>query len=158
MKKGTTLFLKLAVIFMGLPVLVLSVVGMVDLVRNPANPDYAYMLYPIVAGIYLSSLPYYFALYQSFRLLTFIDIGEAFSDLSVLALRKIKYCGIIISFIFMILMPFVFMLAQMDDAPGLVIVGMIPVFTAMVIGVFAAVLERLLKEAIDIKSLNDLTV
>lgn len=158
MKKGTTLFLKLAVIFMGLPVLVLSVVGMVDLVRNPANPDYAYMLYPIVAGIYLSSLPYYFALYQSFRLLTFIDIGEAFSDLSVFALRKIKYCGIIISFIFMILMPFVFMLAQMDDAPGLVIVGMIPVFTAMVIGVFAAVLERLLKEAIDIKSLNDLTV
>lgn len=158
MKKGTTLFLKLAVIFMGLPVLVLSVVGLIDLVRNPANPDYAYMLYPIVTGIYLSSLPYYFALYQSFRLLSFIDNGEAFSVLSVFALRKIKYCGILISIIFMVLMPFVFMLAQIEDAPGLIIVGMIPVFTAMVIGVFAAVLEKLLKEAIDIKSLNDLTV
>jgi membrane protease YdiL (CAAX protease family) len=158
MKKGTTLFLKLAVIFMGLPVLVLSVVGLIDLVRNPANPDYAYMLYPIVTGIYLSSLPYYFALYQSFRLLSFLDKGEAFSELSVVALRKIKYCGILISIIFMVLLPFVFMLAQIEDAPGLIIVGMIPVFTALVIGVFAAVLEKLLKEAIDIKSLNDLTV
>lgn len=158
MKKGTTLFLKLAVIFMGLPVLVLSVVGLIDLVRNPANPDYAYMLYPIVTGIYLSSLPYYYALLQSYRLLSFIDNGEAFSELSVFALRKIKYCGILISIIFMVLMPFVFMLAQIEDAPGLIIVGMIPVFTAMVIGVFAAVLEKLLKEAIDIKSLNDLTV
>lgn len=158
MKKGTTLFLKLAVIFMALPVLVLSIVGMVDLVRNPANPDYAYMLYPIVAGIYLSSLPYYFALYQSFRLLSFIDNGKAFSELSVFALRKIKYCGIIISIIFMVILPFIYLVAELDDAPGLILVGMIPIFTAMVIGVFAAVLERLLKEAIDIKSLNDLTV
>lgn len=158
MKKGTTLFLKLAVIFMALPVLVLSIVGMVDLVRNPANPDYAYMLYPIVAGIYLSSLPYYFALYQSFRLLSFIDNGEAFSELSVFALRKIKYCGIIISIIFMVILPFIYLVAEADDAPGLILVGMIPIFTALVIGVFAAVLERLLKEAIDIKSLNDLTV
>jgi hypothetical protein len=50
------------------------------------------------------------------------------------------------------------MLAQIDDAPGLILVGFLPVFTAMVVGVFAAVLERLLKEAIDIKSFNDLTV
>lgn len=158
MKKGTTLFLKSAVIFMALPVLVLSIVGMVDLVRNPANPDYAYMLYPIVAGIYISSLPYYFALYQSFRLVSFIDNGKAFSELSVFALRKIKYCGIVISIIFMVILPFIYLVAESDDAPGLILVGMIPIFTALVIGVFAAVLERLLKEAIDIKSLNDLTV
>lgn len=158
MKKGTTIFLKLAVILMGLPVLVLSIVGLIELLRNPANEDYAYMLYPIVIGIYLSSLPYYFALYQSFKLLSFIDKGQAFSELSVFALRKIKYCGVIISILFMVLLPFVFMVAELDDAPGLIIVGMLPVFTAMVVGVFAAVLERLLKEAIDIKSLNDLTV
>lgn len=158
MKKGTTIFLKIAVVLMGLPVLILSFVGLVYLVRNPVNPDYAYMLYPIVIGIYISSLPYYFALYQAFRLLAFIDKGQAFSELSVFALKNIKFCGIIISIIFMILLPFVFMVAELDDAPGLIIVGMIPVFTAMVVGVFAAVLERLLREAIDIKSLNDLTV
>lgn len=158
MKKGTTLFLKLAVILMALPVLVLGVVGIVDLVRNPANPDYAYMLYPIVAGIYLSTLPYYFALYQSFRLLSIIDNGEAFSELSVFALRKIKYCGLIISIIFMVILPFIYLVAELDDAPGLILVGMVPIFTAMVVAVFAGVLERLLKEAIDIKLLSELTV
>ena len=48
--------------------------------------------------------------------------------------------------------------AELDDAPGVVIVGMISIFAPMVIAVFAAVLQRLLQEAITIKSENDLTV
>lgn len=158
MKKGTTIFLKLAVILLGLIIMTFSIVVFIDIVGNPANPDYAYMLYPIVLGIYISSIPFYFALYQSYRLLSYIDKGEAFSELSVHALRKIKYCGIIISIIFAVIIPFVYMLAQVEDAPGLILVGTVPIFTAMVVAVFAAVLERLLKEAIDIKSFNDLTV
>jgi hypothetical protein len=55
-------------------------------------------------------------------------------------------------------MPFVFLAAEKDDAPGLVIVGMVPIFASLVIAVFAAVLKRLLQQAIDIKSENDLTV
>jgi hypothetical protein len=35
---------------------------------------------------------------------------------------------------------------------------MIPIFASLVIAVFAAVLKRLLQQAIDIKSENDLTV
>jgi hypothetical protein len=35
---------------------------------------------------------------------------------------------------------------------------MVPIFASMVIAVFAAVLQRILQEAIDIKSENDLTV
>lgn len=58
----------------------------------------------------------------------------------------------------MVVLPFVFLVAQLDDAPGLVIVGMVPVFASMVVAVFAAVLQKLLKNAIDIKSENDLTV
>ena len=38
------------------------------------------------------------------------------------------------------------------------IVGMVLIFASMVIAVFAAVLQRLLQEAINIKSENDLTV
>jgi hypothetical protein len=49
-------------------------------------------------------------------------------------------------------------MAEVDDAPGLILVGMVPIFTSLVIAVFAAVLQRLLQEAIDIKSENDLTV
>ncbi len=56
------------------------------------------------------------------------------------------------------MMPLVFLVARKDDAPGLVIVGMILIFASIVIAVFAAVLKRLLQEAIDIKSENDLMV
>lgn len=46
----------------------------------------------------------------------------------------------------------------MDDAQGLIVIGMIPPFTSVIIAVFAAVLQKLLKNAIDIKAENDLTI
>lgn len=158
MKRGTTLFLKLALIIMGFPVVALGIVGIFYLMKSPVNPDYAHILYPIIIGMYLSVLPYLGALYQSFRLLNFIDKNEAFSQISVNALKIIKYCGITFSGLYVIVLPFVYVVAELDDAPGLIIVGMIPVFGGLVISVFAAVLQRLLQEAINIKSENELTV
>jgi hypothetical protein len=48
--------------------------------------------------------------------------------------------------------------AQRDDAPGLVVIGMFCTGAPLVVAVFAAVLQRLFKETIDIKTENDLTV
>jgi hypothetical protein len=158
MKIGSTLFLRMAVFLIGTPVLALGIFGLTWLPKNPANPDYAHILYPIVIGMYVSAIPFYGALVQAFKLLSYIDKNQAFSELSVKALKNIKICAITISVLYVILLPFVFLVAELDDAPGLVIIGMVPVFASMVIAVFAAVLQRLLKEAIDIKSENDLTV
>jgi hypothetical protein len=108
--------------------------------------------------MYISAVPFYFALYQAFKLLCYIDKNKAFSQISVKALKNIKYCAITISALYLVIMPFVYLVAEKDDAPGLIIIGMVPIFASMVIAVFAAVLQKLLKEAIDIKSENDLTV
>jgi hypothetical protein len=97
-------------------------------------------------------------LYKAFKLLSYIDKNQAFSELSVIALKKIKFCAMTISGLYVIILPFVFLVADLDDAPGLIIIGMVPIFASMVIAVFAAVLQRLLQEAIDIKSENDLIV
>jgi len=158
MKRGSTLFLKLAVFLIGTPVLALCIFGLTWLAKNPANPDYAHILYPIVIGVYVSAIPFYIALYKAFRLLNYIDKNKAFSEISVKALKDIKFCAITISSLYAIILPFVYIVAELDDAPGLIIIGMVPIFASMVIAVFAAVLQRLLKEAIDIKSENDLTV
>ncbi len=158
MKQGTTLFLKVAVILIGVPVLALCIFGLVWLAKNPVNPNYAYILYPIVIGIYLSVLPFLFALYQAFKLLNYIDMNNAFSDLSVKALKNIKYCAFTISILYVVMMPFVYLFAEKDDAPGLIIIAIVPIFASLVIAVFAAVLQRLLEEAIEIKAENDLTV
>jgi len=108
--------------------------------------------------MYLSVIPYCITLYQAFRILVLIDNNEGFSTISVEALNKIKYCALTISGLYAVILPFVFLVAQKDDAPGLVIIGMIPVFAPLVISVFAAVLKRLLEEALDIKSENEYTV
>ncbi|ARJ37891.1 hypothetical protein SporoP8_02675 [Sporosarcina ureae] len=163
MKRGTTLFLKIAVILIGIPVLALCIFLLPQLAIEAKEAtergwNFAYAVYSILLVIYISVIPFYFALYQTFKLLNFIDENQAFSELSVRALKKIKYCAIIISSLYVVAFPFVFIMAEIDDAPGLVIVGMIPIFASMVIAVFAAVLHRLLKEAIDIKEENDLIV
>jgi hypothetical protein len=101
---------------------------------------------------------YFFALYQGFRLLDNIDANDAFSDLSVNALKNIKVSAFAISIVLATFMPIVYYVADIDDAPGLILIGAAIVFTPIVISVFAALLERLLKEAIRIKSENDLTV
>lgn len=158
MKQYPTTFLKIAVILIGIPVLALCIFGLIRVVNNPVNPDYARMLYPFLTGIYVSAIPFYYALYKAYRLLNYIDDNKAFSQISVNALKSIKHCANTISSVYVVIMPFVYLLAEKDDAPGLIIVGMVPIFAAMVIAVFAAVLQRLLQDAIDIKSENDLTV
>jgi hypothetical protein len=55
-------------------------------------------------------------------------------------------------------MPFLIGIAQEDDAPGLAALGLVIVFAAFAIALFAAVLQKLLQEAIAIKSENELTI
>jgi len=150
MKSYSTIFLKIAVILIGIPVLALCIFWVSGFI--------GYIPYPILISVYASAITYFVALYQALKLLRYIDKNKAFSELSVGSLKNIKYCAIVISSIFIVLVPFLFPIADADDAPGLVAFPLIIAFASLVIAVFAGVLQRLLKEAIDMKSENDLTI
>ncbi|MCY9107372.1 DUF2975 domain-containing protein [Bacillus atrophaeus] len=160
MKRGTTLFLKIAVFLIGIPVLALCIFLVPEIANFAAElyPDIVYIKYLVLINLYASAIPFYFALYQAFKLLSYIDKNKAFSELSVKSLKNIKYCAITISILFVMGMPLFYLMAEKDDAPGIILIGLVVIFASMVIAVFAAVLQKLLKEAIDIKSENDLTV
>lgn len=160
MERVSTIFLKLAVILMGVPVLALCVFLVPEIANYTAKlfPNWAFMKYLFFIDLYATVLPFYFALYQAFKLLCYIDKNIAFSELSVNALKYIKYCAITISTMYVLGMPLFYLLAEADDAPGIILIGMAMIFAAMVVAVFAAVLQKLLKNAIDIKSENDLTI
>lgn len=158
--KPETLFLKIAVILMGIPVLALCIF-LVPALGNVAAellPEFSYIKYLVSIVFYASAIPFYFALYQAFKLLRYIDKNEAFSELSVTALKHIKYCAIAISSLHVLVLPLFYLFAEKDDAPGVIFLGLVVPFASMVIAVFAAVLQKLLKTAIDIKSENDLTI
>ncbi|PEJ60523.1 MULTISPECIES: DUF2975 domain-containing protein [unclassified Bacillus (in: firmicutes)] len=160
MKKATTLFLKIAVIFIGIPVLALCVF-LVPKFANFAGdlyPNLTYMKSLVLIDIYAATIPFYFALYQAFKLLGYIDKSQAFSELSVEALKKIKYCAITISALYLLGMPLYYLMAKKIDPPSVMPMDFVIIFASMVIAVFAAVLQKLLQEAINIKSENDLTI
>lgn len=160
MERGTTLFLKAAVIVIGIPVLALCVFLVPEIANFAVElyPDFSILKYLVFIDLYASAIPFYIALYQAFKLLGYIDKNQAFSESSVQVLKNIKYCAFTISGIFVMGMPLFYLMAERDDAPGIIVIGMVLIFAAMVIAVFAAVLQKLLKEAIDIKAENDLTV
>lgn len=153
LKHGSTLFLKSALLLIGLVVAFICVYLIPLLVLSDTS-HYR----PILLGLYLPAIPFFFALWQAYKLLHFIDKSTAFSRASVQALKVIKNCAVLISAFFAAVSPYLYYVAQQDDAPGVLLLGLIIVFASMVISVFAALLQRLLTDAIAIKNENDLTV
>lgn len=147
-------------VLIGIPILALCIFLVPKIANDSAElfPNIAYIKYLVFIYLYVTAIPFYFALYQAFKLLSYIDKNKAFSGLSVRALKNIKYCAVTISIFYAAGMPVFYLMAEIDDAPGIIVIGLIIIFASMVIAVFAAVLQKLLKEAIDIKSENDLTV
>jgi hypothetical protein len=154
MKPGSTLILKIAVIVIGAAALAVAIFVL------PAGimSDNTGMYRPIFIGMYFPAIPFFIALFEAFKLLNYIDRNQAFSELSVGALKSIKYCGIAISVMYAVGLPFVFQVADADDAPGAIAIGLVIIFASFVVAIFAGVLQKLLRNAIDIKSENDLTV
>lgn len=138
MKQGSTLFLKTVVILIGIPVLAMCIFQSLKQELSAAElyPDIAYIKYLVFINLYATAIPYYFALYQTFKLLNYIDKNNAFSELSVQALKNIKYSALAISVLYVLGMPLFYLVAERDDAPGIIIIGMIMIFASMVIAVF----------------------
>jgi hypothetical protein len=159
-KKGSTLVLRAAVIAMGLVVVALGVFALPSIWTGVPQeyPVATFAVHSIVIGMYATMIPFYFTLWQTMKLLRYIDTNIAFSDLSVRALQMIKYSAGIVGAMYLGGLPFLLPIAEADDAPGLLIIGFVFACTPVAIAVFAAVLKRLLQNAIDMKSENELTV
>ena len=154
MSQRSTLFLKVVVVLIGVTVLVLCLFALPIAIISEKAGYYR----PLLLGMYVPAFPFFIALYQSLKLLNFIDKKKAFSELSVRALGNIKYCAIAIAALYAAGMPYIIYVAGKDDAPGVTAIGLVIVFASIVIATFAAVLGKLLQEVLDIKSENDLTV
>ena len=154
MKQVSTLFLKAVVVIIGLLVLAVCIFVLPAGITSDKTGYYA----PILIGLYIPAIPFFFALYQTMKLLGNIDTNKAFSELSVRILKNIKYCAIIISGLCSAGMTYIYYAAERDEAPGVILSGVIIIGASTVIATFAAVLHRLLQDALEIKSENDLTV
>jgi hypothetical protein len=99
------------------------------------------------------------ALFQAFKLLGYVGQNKVFSLDSVRALRTIKHCAIALVAMIGAAVAYLFVAVRVqDDIAGGVAMGLFMILVSVVIGTAAAVFERLLQTAVDMKSENDLTV
>jgi len=101
---------------------------------------------PVLAYAYLASVPFFVALRQAFKALGYVRQDAIFSQASVKALRKIKYCALaIIGFVAVSVIFIVF--GDKEDRPAGVFMRILIAVPSVVIATAAAKLERVLQDA-----------
>ena len=158
MNRGSILFLKAVLVLIGIGALALMLWEPHLEGRNAhATLFEIYFKDPFLAYAYIASIPFFVALYQAFKVLGYAGQNKVFSPAAVRALRTIKYCAM--SIIGFVAVGEIFiMLSDSDDRAGGVFMGILITFPSMVIATAMVVLERVLQNAVDLKSENDLTV
>ena len=113
-----------------------------------------------LAYVYLGSIPFFVGLYQAFKVLGYVGQNKTFSQATVKALRTIKYCALITAGAIVAADAFLMIAARSngEDAAGAVALGIVATFASIVIGTAAALFERVLQNAVDIKSEKNLAV
>src|SRR6267143_66853 len=158
MKRSSTIFLQVVVVLISIGALAIMLWEPHIEGRNAhATLFEIYFKDPFLAYAYIGSIPFFVALYQAFKLLGYIRRNEIFSQRSVRAMRTIKYCALVI--IGFVAVSVIFMIGgDRDDRPGGTFMRILITFPSIVVATAAAVFERILQNAVDIKSENDLTV
>jgi len=159
MKKISTIFLQAVIVLIG-------IVALAILVRLPltegraANLD-LFSIYsdPFILYGYAASIAFFVALYKAFKLLGYIGQNKVFSSNSVGTLKSIKYCAIVLSVLIVTAGLYIRISHNKEDDPaGFLAICIVTTFTSIVIATTAAIFEKILQNAIDMKSENDLTI
>jgi len=158
MKRSSTIFLQIVIVLIGIGALALMLWEPQIEGRNVHSTLFEiYFKDPFLAYAYIASIPFFMALYQAFKVLGYVRLNKTFSQATVKALRTIKYCAIAIIGFVAVSVIFI-MFADKDDRPAGVFMRILIAFPSIVIATAAAMFERILQNAVDIKSENDLTV
>ena len=160
MKRSATIFLQGVVVLVGIGALALMLWEPHLEGRNAhATLFQIYLNDPFLAYAYTGSIAFFIALYQAFKLLGYVRRGEVFSQHSVKALRTIKYCAMTLAgFLLGAEAYFSIIQRSKEDIAGGVMMGLFLIFVSAIVATAAAVFERTLQSAVELKSENDLTV
>lgn len=160
MKRVSTIFLQIIILLLGAGVLAFLILEPQVEGRNVNATQFEiYFKDPFLAYLYLASIPFFVGLYQGFKLLGYARRNEIFFPRSVKALRIIKYCALITAMFIFGAEAYIFIFIRgTDDIAGGVMMGAFVILVCAIVGTAATVFERILQNAVDIKSENDLTV
>ena len=160
MKRSSTIFLQVIVVLIGIGALALLLwePQTEGVNANATTLSQIYFDDPFLVLVYAGSIPFFVALYQAFKVLGYARQNKVISPEAVKALRTIKYCAIVIIGFVVVEEIFIMLNHGNDDAAGGIAMGIGITFISIVVATVAAVFQRTLQSAVDLKSENDLTV
>ncbi|MDP4210958.1 MAG: DUF2975 domain-containing protein [Bacteroidota bacterium] len=157
---------RISIIFLQAVLVLIGIVALFIMIRFPLTERRAqnldlFSIYcdPFILYGYASSIAFFVALYKAFKLLGYIKQNKLFSPNAVRTLRSIKYCTIILSMLIAMAGLYIKIFHNKEDDPA-GFLAMCTVVTFIFIAVSAAVgvFEKILQNAVDIKTENDLTI
>jgi hypothetical protein len=160
-KRSSILFLQIVIVLIGLAALALLLWEPQVEGRNAhASQFEIYFTDPFLMLVYAGSIPFFVALYRAIQALGCVGRNEVFSPDVVRALRTIKYCSLaIIGFVVVEEIWILVMSGGDNDNPGApIFLGLLIVLPSIVVATTAGMFERVLQNAVEMKSENDLTV
>jgi hypothetical protein len=160
MKRVSTIFLQAVIVLIGIGVLAFLLWEPRVEGRNAHATNFEiYFKDPFLVYAYLGSISFFVGLYQACRLLGYIANRDVFSAPAVKALRMIKRCALILAAFIVGAEIYIFVFVRgKDDVAGGVMMGLVMIFLCAVVATIAAVFERTLQSAVELKAENDLTV
>lgn len=159
MKRNSIIFLQSVIALIGIAAL--SIMIRFPLTEGRAGNLDLFNIYfdPFILYGYASSIAFFVALYKAFKLLGYIGQNKLFSPNSIRTLRSIKYCAIILSILIVMAGLYIRIFHNKEDDPaGFLAMCVVITFISIVVATAVAVLEKILQNAIDMKSENDLTI
>jgi cytochrome bd-type quinol oxidase subunit 2 len=158
LKPSSAAFLQAVIVLVGIGALALLLWEPHLEGRNAhATAFEVYLKDPFLAYVYFASISFFVALYHAFKVLGYSRQDKIFSQAAVKSLRTIKYCAIaLIGFV--AIAEVIILLHTSDDHAGGVFMGILITVGCVVVVAAAATFERILQNAVDLKSENELTV
>ena len=164
----STMLMKLLLVFVGAIVLFFVAMLTPEFFREATRiaseiknqvPLLAVVNYWFIGGIYACLLTFIAMLGNSFRIVQLIERQQAFSTTTTQRLKWVRNSAFLTCLCFMVgIMPMIYSMAKLNDAPGVVIIGFIIGLAPMIIALVAAIINKVLIEAIAYKTDSELTV
>lgn len=159
MKRISAVFLQAVIVLIGIVALAL-LLWFPSTEGRATNLD-LFSIYsdPFILYGYATSIAFFVALYKTFKLLGYIGQNKVFSSNAVKALKSIKYCAIVVGVLIVLAGLYIRLFHHEEDDPaGFLAICIVTTFVSLVFTTAAAIFEKLLQSAIDMKSENDLTI
>ncbi|MFS0901443.1 DUF2975 domain-containing protein [Priestia aryabhattai] len=152
-KLGSTTFLKVIIFLIGIAVLALCIYWLPEIAVRDArvHTDMAYFLIPFLVCAYGICITFSIVLYQVFKLLTYIERNNAFSELSLKSLKVIKKCIFAVIFFIMLGIVSLMVLAKVtgDDAAGPISLSLMGILMTSTVATFVSVLQKPIKNFLE---------